>query len=471
MIRLSPILLFVSLWFVLLTWQARDHAFFWDTVQLASKQAHWYYDNDFRYFFLPEVIDSGHPPFFGMGLAGLWKIFGKSLWVGHFAMLPFLLGIVFLADQIATYFFEESGVVILLLLIAVDPFVLGQSVLVSPDLPVLFGWLLGIYAILYQQQAFKLLAAGLLALISMRGMMLVVVLFLFDTIRYISYKELSVLWVIKKAAPYVPSGLFALLFLWAHYQHAGWIGYHENSSWAPSFERTDFAGSIGNVALLGWRLMDFGRVFVLLFLIIGGGFYLHKNGLKNEKAKALLFLLLLTLLVLCPSMILHKHLTAHRYLLPVTTVMSFAAVFVLLELVKNTFWRKAIAALFITGLLTGNAWVYPKKVAQGWDSTLGHWPYYQLRQDMLDYIAAEQILLEQIGTAFPNNSDLKYIDLKPGIGAFQLFDLTNQNYIFYSNVYNDFPDQAIDELEQDWIVRKRFDRYPVCVVLYQRRGG
>jgi hypothetical protein len=344
-------------------------------------------------------------------------------------------------------------------------------VLVSPDLPVLFAWLLGIYAILYQRQTCKLLATVLLALISMRGMMLVVVLFLFDVIRQFSYKELSVSWLIKRVAPYVTSGLCALLFLWAHYQHTGWIGYHENSSWAASFERTDLADSLKNVALLGWRLLDFGRVFVLLLLIIGGGFYLYTNGLKNDKAKTLLLLLLLSLLVLSPSMILHKHLSAHRYLLPVTTVMSFAAVFVLLEIVNNAFWRKVIAALLITGLLTGNAWVYPKKVAQGWDCTLGHWPYYQLRQDMLDYIATEQIPLEQIGTAFPNNSDLKYIDLKHGIGALPLFDLENQNYIFYSNVYNDFPDQAIEELETNWTVRKRFDRYPVCVVLYQRKDA
>jgi len=383
-------------------------------------------------------------------------------------MLPFLIGILFLSAKIANYFFGEIGGVLLLLLMSVDPFILGQAVLVSPDIPVLFAFLLGIYAVLTKRSTWKVLAALLLAALSMRGMMLVVILFLFDVCRDLDPKTIAIKKLWQKMAPYVPSGLFGLAFLIAHYQHAGWIGYHENSSWAPAFERVGILGALRNIGLIIWRLLDFGRVSICLLLAIGGGFYIYKNGLKNNRAKELILLLVFAVIILTPSLIIHKHLTAHRYLLPITTLMNFSVVFILLEVFKKQFWQRIIAALIVLSLFTGNAWVYPDKIAQGWDSTLAHWPYYDLRQQMLDYIAKENIPLEKIGTAFPNNTDLKYIDLKPGIGTFPLFDLQNQEYILYSNIYNDFPDEAIDELKENWKVKKELERFNICVILYEK---
>ncbi|MFK7807040.1 MAG: hypothetical protein AB8F74_04480 [Saprospiraceae bacterium] len=396
-------------------------------------------------------------------------MFGQELWVGHLAMWPFLMGIVVLAYKIANHFFNKFGVVILLLLIAVDPFILGQGVLVSPDVPVLFGWLLGVYAVLKNKNIWKVIAAILLAMLSMRGMMLVVVLFLFDLLKEIEFDRISVQGLTQKIAPYVPSGLFGLAFLIAHYQYAGWIGYHENSSWAASFERVDLLGGLRNVGLIIWRMLDFGRIGICLLLSIGGVFYLYRNGLKNKHVRALLVLLIASVFVLTPSLIIHRALSAHRYLMPITTIMSFATVFVLLEIIKSEKWQKIIASVLVVSLLAGNAWVYPKKIAQGWDSTLGHWPYYSLRSEMIDYLLEQNISLEKIGTAFPNRTDLKYTDLNPGVGAFSSYDLESQSYILYSNIYNDFTDEAIDEMEEKWLVKKRLDSYPVCLILYQKK--
>ena len=40
----------------------------------------------------------------------------------------------------------------------------------------------------------------------------------------------------------------------------GWIGYHEESTWATCFERVDVMGLILNFGVLGWRIIDFGRI-------------------------------------------------------------------------------------------------------------------------------------------------------------------------------------------------------------------
>ncbi|HXA01125.1 MAG TPA: hypothetical protein VNW99_04000, partial [Cytophagaceae bacterium] len=108
----SPFLFF----YLSLTFFVSGNSFFWDTIQLGSSQAHWFYDNDFQYFFLPGNIDSGHPPLFGFYLAILWKFFGRTLEVSHFAMLPFLFGIVIQIYILLKKFFEEKYIVFILLL-------------------------------------------------------------------------------------------------------------------------------------------------------------------------------------------------------------------------------------------------------------------------------------------------------------------------------------------------------------------
>jgi hypothetical protein len=81
--------------FLILLSATVSYPFFWDTIQLASKQAHFFYETGFHSIILPNEIDSGHIPSLGIYLALLWKIMGKSLIVSHLAMLPFVMGIVF----------------------------------------------------------------------------------------------------------------------------------------------------------------------------------------------------------------------------------------------------------------------------------------------------------------------------------------------------------------------------------------
>ncbi len=402
-----------------------------------------------------------------MGLAGLWSVFGRTLWVGHLAMVPFLVGVVVLAYRIGQYFVGREKAVWVLLLLAVDPFILGQAVLVSPDIPVLFGWLLGIFGVLHRRSVYTLLASVLLVLLSLRGMMLVAVLFLYGCWGHWPPVRPTVRWVWQRMSSYLPAGIIALAFLWGHYQYAGWIGYHADSPWAPSFERVGLMGGIRNVGLLVWRVLDFGRVGATLFIIVGLGMILLGRKKWTASGKALLTLLGLSILVLTPTLVLHQHLSAHRYLMPVTTLLTFLVVYLLGEVVPSKPWRRGIFGAIVVLLLTGNLWVYPTKVAQGWDSTLAHWPYYSLRQKMLDWLETENIPLQQVGTAFPNIGHLRYIDLREGKPGMLPFDLRKHRYIFYSNVFNDLSDADLDELDQHWAVKKRFDRWKISVILYE----
>lgn len=100
-------------WFFLLAYLilfavSLNNGFFWDTTHLASLQAWWYYDHDFKYFFLPTEIDSGHPSFFAMLLALMWKVFGVRIVVGHILILPFSILLIREAIEISKYYFKNK---------------------------------------------------------------------------------------------------------------------------------------------------------------------------------------------------------------------------------------------------------------------------------------------------------------------------------------------------------------------------
>ena len=103
---LSPVLIL----FTGLTFLVVDHFFFWDTIQLASIPAHFYYENNFSKLFLPMQNDTGHVPIFGAYLALIWTIFSKSLFISHIAMLPFIYGVIWQAYTLIKQFISSTEI-------------------------------------------------------------------------------------------------------------------------------------------------------------------------------------------------------------------------------------------------------------------------------------------------------------------------------------------------------------------------
>ena len=457
---------------LILTFLVRNNSFFWDTVQLGSIHGQFYFDNNFSSFFLPENIDSGHPPTFGIYIALVWKLFGKSLAVSHFAMLPFLFGIIFYLEKLGKYFFQNSiFTFVFILLLIVDPCLAGQAVLVTPDIVVVFFFLMSLDGIFNDKR--KILAFGIigLCLISMRGIMVAAAIFSLDFLNYffLLKKEFKLKSIVVNTIPYMFGVGLGLSFLFFHYLETGWIGYHKNSPWAPAFEKVDFIGAVKNIMVLGWRILDFGRVFLWLILLFLGFNIFRKRQQLDFKTKQLLILFAALIFFLTPALIIHKMLLGHRYLLPIFLLIDFIAVYFIFKYVKRREWKIAFFTICIVGLFMGNYWVYPNKISQGWDSTLAHLPYYELRNEMTDFIEAEEIPFDKIGSAFPNLLSLKYIDLRKEEKHFEEKNLNEQPYIFYSNIFNDFTDEEIDDLEQNWKVVKELRNLNVCIILYQKK--
>lgn len=445
-----------------------NHFFFWDTVQLGAAHANYYRSTHFATLLLPEAIDSGHIPSFGMLLAMIWEIFGRTLMVSHLYMLPFTMGIVWQLWQLCRQFIdaEFSGIALLLLLI--DPSLLSQITLVSPDVPLVFFFLLSVNAVLQNRKLLLLLGILFLFMTSMRGMMLSICIVFLDLYCHIDFKKnpkLLLPTLLKRSVIYVPALLLFLIFSGYHYYEKGCIGYHKNSPWSACFEAVTFKGFIYNIGIYGWHLLDFGKVgiWISCFILL----LLYRRFFFKEKQIRLLGYFCIVLLVILPlNMLWAKNLLAPRYFIPIYLIFSLFCASLLFSkfVAKNV--RLGLGVLWITCILSGNFWIYPASVSQGWDATLAHVPYYKLRHQALAYLEHENIPYNEVQSFFPNTATIDLIDLNGDTRKFDNFN-GKANYVFSSNVFN-INDKSFEKLRKHYKVLKRFENGGVYVVIYEK---
>ncbi len=474
-LKLLPFFLGLAAW----TYAVQSYPFFWDTVQLASKQAHHFFENGLCWTPLPPEIDSGHPPVFGYYLALVWHIAGKTLPVSHWAMFPFLCGIVWLLFRLGRRVAGQEWALWLIPLAFLDPVIAGQSALVSPDIVLACCFLLATEGLLSSRN--KWVVAGIFGLcaISMRGMMTAGALFLWQAIAhwrpacFFQPKRLSGL-------AFLPGFAFAAWFLWWHQQATGWTGYHAASPWAPAFEATHGLGLFRNLLVIGWRWTDFGRVFewaILVFLVFRGvdarSKIIGKSEMegrpphKSEWSGALLLLLCCLVILLTPSALLYKMLSAHRYFLPLFLAFHVYLFYQLVQSNLDTLKKRGLLVVLLVGMFSGNCWIYPRGISMDWDATLAHLPYHRLRSDMIDYIEQQNIDFQSIGTAFPNINTGENLLLNGDKRQFIEKDFVQNKYILVSNIFNDFSEKDIENLEQEWILIQDKKQGGVWMRLYK----
>jgi hypothetical protein len=433
-----------------------NNAFFWDTTQLGSKQANYYFTTDFATILLPNSIDSGHIPAFGMYLALLWKLFGRSLVISHLAMLPFVFGILWQLQKLVAKFIIKEYAGWAFLLLFFDPTLLSQLTLVSPDVPLVYFFLLGLNCLIENRKKVLSLAITLLFLTSMRGMMVSFCLLIIDTIKNISFtvsfKE-SFTSSLKRSLIYLPSFIIFISFSTHHYLEKGWIGFHDYSPWAELFERVGFKGFLFNIGILGWRIVDFGRIGVwIVFLILLIRY--KRDILKIKETRFLLSIFLILLVFLPANMLWAKNLLGHRYLLPIYLSFSLLCANILFTQKMGEKLKIALISLWLVAITSGNLWIYPEKISQGWDSTLAHLPYYKIREQALEYIDKQGIDLNEVQSFFPNNSSIDDTDLNNDYRKFVDFD-NNSDYVLYSNVFN-VSEEDYDLIRNHYSVLKQF---------------
>lgn len=442
-------------------WSCKDYILFWDTVQFAGKHPLFFIENGFNQGLLPQYLDSGHPPIFGLYLAGVWSLFGKTLAISHFAMLPFLWLNIIYATKLGEFCLKEKYWLFPVGMM-VCPFYLGHSILVSPDIILITGFLITLYGLLSFKKSTVIIGSIVLTMISLRGFIMLSSLVLFHFVWLLKNGEKSRISFNKIISIYLPSILFFLLFQLWHYVNTDWVGYHNDSPWASSFSMVSLRGWVRNSLVFVWRLGDFGLCLPYLILVIK-----YKKTLLHEHALGQLVLILIGLLFLV--IIPFDGLLNHRYFLPIQLVVLLLA-FSIISQYKG-YRSTIIGGLVIMFMFSGNFWVYPDKVSQGWDSTAGHWPFYKMEKDMWDHVKADKTLrAEMIGSDFPLLAPRKCIDLGTDTSRYAPFDIYNQEYIMWSNIMNGFSDEDLDILKT-WSPIKTLENRNIRMILYKKNNS
>ena len=218
--RVNRTILFIviSLGFTLLN---ANKFFFWDSISQISIPANWYYDNNFRYFFVPDAYATGHPTFVGMYIALLWKVFGKSLLVSHMAMFPFIFGILFQLDLYLKDAGKDKTIPFLIFIVVLcDSTLVSQMSMVTFDIPQIFFFLWCINCINKERYITLSLAFIALMITSLRGSLCGFGVILYGLIN--SYQRNQKL-LIKAFMPFIPGLIALVIFLVSFYLQKHWI--------------------------------------------------------------------------------------------------------------------------------------------------------------------------------------------------------------------------------------------------------
>ena len=210
------IICFIFLFLIFITLLSQNIPFFWDTV-LRIKWSNFYFDTNFKTLFLPAEIDNGDIPFYSLYIAIIWTVFGKTLFISHLAILPFIIGILHQFYHLTKRFIlSEKLVWICLFLLLIEPTIITQFIFIGYDLFLLYFFLLSINSLLSKRYIVFSLALCGLAYSTLRGIFLLIPIFGLH-IFLISYLK-NLKYDLKSLATYFP--VILLMITWFYYRYS-----------------------------------------------------------------------------------------------------------------------------------------------------------------------------------------------------------------------------------------------------------
>jgi len=458
----NKVLFFTFLFFVLLTWLSSSIPFFWDTTIIA-KLTHDFYDNGINGLIPPMDSDQGGFSMFSLYMVSVWKMFGKTLLVSHFALLPFLFLIVYNYYKLACNFLQDKFVVLAMILLMIEPCLISQSILMGYDIMMIAFFLWALNALLNEKRLLFSIVLVFLCMCNNRGIMLSAALFFLD-IYFFKKKYLKIIsWSLVKT--YLPSIIIFGLWLIYHHYKTGW--YIIN----PLKEDTHQAFVFGvkplkQLGYIFWKIMDMGRVVLWIVGLIGA-FYFYK---KNKSVfKEVIYITIIPLLLLIAGMIFIGNPIGHRYFIVIFLLLNILFCYVLQQLQKNKMIYIIYGFAMIV-LISGNFWMYPVKYGNNWDSSLKVVPVFDLKKEVDDYITKNNISVTNVGTQFPFIIAEKYMYLNDKNTHYENVwsgPIYKFPYFLYSNVINtDIPEQ-FEEARKNWTLIKKFKKGQVVFELYK----
>jgi len=442
---------------------------FWDNILFSSKTAVYFFNGDFSNLILPPNIDSGHPPFWGKMIATVWKVFGKSLTVSHLIMLPILIILAWNFIEFAKRVLSPNLVLPATLLLLIEPTLLAHSTMVSLEILLVCGFFGALNTIIKNKTWQLSLWCLIISIVSIRGIFLTISLFTIYCVYLNSnIKKVKVLNVIK---PFLLAAFAIIIWYLYHWLATGYFFQSSNSGWAVNNTATNTSILIKNLIYTVWRFFDFGR-WIILVSLIPLIIYLKrsKKDWFNQHVKLVLLCFVIVSSILILAVSITKSPPLHRYYIVSYLFASILFLQLLSKIEIAALYKKLSFAIVSLSLITGHLWVYPDYIAQGWDGSLAHLPFFKMKDKMLNYIESENISRKDVLTDFPLINANYYSDLGFTRNDFipkHKAKMNEKDYILQSNICNGFSDGELIDLKTNWILQKEFKKRGVYLRLYK----
>ena len=459
--KIPVVILVFSFLYLLIVLFSSSFPMFWD-MGYVSRISNLIYENHFSSVIFSNA-DNGTPPLYSLYLAGVWAVLGTSLMSCHLAILPFVLATVYQFYNFAKRFFSGLTIYFALALLLIEPTMATQTILAGCDIVVCFLFLCALNCIMDNKRLWLAIAMMFLPLLNSRGFSYVVALFLIDI--FINRSEYSgIKKIFTGIVPYLPAFFLCLGWLFYHYRVAGWIAVSDGRE---TFHHVkNLTGILRNFTFILWKIVDFGRISLYLFLV----FVFFKFWKVNDRAGRQLFIILL--FTILPYIIFFLPLSypvSHRYFM-VTNMIAIVLFAYSIGFIKIRIVRYVISVAIVISLLAGNFIQYPERFGNGWDSSLKVIPFFNLKEQLDQYLTASHIAPADVGAEFPMNFDRH--DCNPASDHFKFTDLDTKPfnyfpYIVQSNICNTFTPAEIAALNGRWQLVTELRSWPVYIKLFK----
>lgn len=472
---LSPFLWLLAIVYIVLWAISLNYCYFWDAIQQVSKEAHWFYFSDFSGLIIPSENEWGvsatgyHPPLMGMMTAALWKIFGYKLWVSHTFMLLWAALLLYSGWRLFSSLFPKKYVGVFLFLVLLEPAVLSQFTISSPDFIMFAAFVMALWGIFGRKPVWLGVGVFFLCAMNMRGVFAGAALLIANI--YYNYlqteKKLGWKLFIRTLTPYLPA-FFVLLAYFAYYFiQKGW--FFSNSNYSEHYAMPhDIKGIVKHLFAFVLRSVESGRFIIwgLALLLVFSLLKKKKKRLSHEEKAIGLFALLMIGLYFLFVFITQMPFSPRYF-----SIQFFAVSILALSFLVRHFDEvkvKVIAIVIFLFTVSGHFWIYPESISKPWDCTLAHLPYYELRKQCFDYIEEQQIDYNDLSAGFCLYGNRGHIELANSGKVVSGNDLSKR-YFIYSTISN-LEDESLEILkdQERWKPVKTFEKWPVLICIYER---
>lgn len=450
----------VSVIFLIVKFFLLDTYFFWDSLVIISRPATYLFENGL--LSLPFPAEFGIAPTFPQYYtAFVWTIFGKTLLVTHLSFFPFVLMLLFQTYRLCKQFVEKEFLFLTFLFVVADATFVSQTLGLYADLFLLAFAVWTINNILSNNKVKLTISLFLLATVGERGMLMAVAL----TILYFvtEFRRGETFWFSIKKTLYVFLPTFFCILSFVVYQKitTGYllIDNSETSDWGAHWKLVDFRQFIKNFLVFGFRFIEYGRIFLWITFI-----YLLIR-IRKKAVEPFLFLsFFIVLCVLLVATLPWCNPFGMRYFLLLYLLFSVNLARIIFMVFPKQKAKILVVCLTII-LSSSHFFVYPETLAQSWDSSLAHTPYFELRKQTIDFLKENKIPFSEVGVSFPLTERHKLTDLSEDNNEFSTYDFDKNKWIIYTNIGNvDTP--TIEFIHQQNLVQ-RFEKRGVFFEIYQ----